>query len=481
MAATEDRPDAEASAPAPELAQPTESQEQTPQAPTPAQPGEQQEREQPHPPGEAADPVRQRGSEAVPTASAPTALSAGAPKAALPVAGAGAGAVDTVPRASVADSDTDAAGTGDAARTAVGAEQTPCATLPAAPAVVFLHGLPLSASAADIVTFLSGCQLRGGAAAVHFCNTQPGRSSSDAFVELETAEDAIRAVQQYNMRYLGTRWIEVRQSNREEMDRALLVPQSSAYFVRLRGLPFDAGEAEIRQFFSGTHADVVRDGARPDARATGITIAADGIRLIRSLYGRASGEAFVMLPDAQSVEGALARHQQHMGRRYVEVFRSSYEDYEQRCRRELLEMAGYTLVGAPANAVGGWSWTPGMAADRGVGRQDGDMMPLYAAGTGSGGPMHATGYYSVSGGGGGGVGVGTGAGSVYAAKPYERPVRGSGQPLEGSRGPPGGAAAHPYAGAGRTLKMRGLPYGASNMDIAYACGASGGWRHAGMA
>ncbi|CAN8277732.1 unnamed protein product [Cochlearia groenlandica] len=76
--------------------------------------------------------------------------------------------------------------------------------------------------------------------------------------------------------------------------------------VRLRGLPYNCSAIDIFKFFAGL--DIV------DV-------------LLVSKKGKFTGEAFVVFAGPMQVEIALQRDRQNMGRRYVEVFRCSKQDY----------------------------------------------------------------------------------------------------------------------------------------------------------
>ncbi|XP_062232248.1 uncharacterized protein LOC133929493 isoform X2 [Phragmites australis] len=76
--------------------------------------------------------------------------------------------------------------------------------------------------------------------------------------------------------------------------------------VRLRGLPFDCNDFDIRKFFVGL--DIV------DC-------------LLVHKNDRFTGEAFVVFPTAMQAEFALHRNRQNMGRRYVEVFSCKKQEY----------------------------------------------------------------------------------------------------------------------------------------------------------
>eukprot|EP00775_Hariotina_reticulata_P013581 gene13581-13706_t len=75
--------------------------------------------------------------------------------------------------------------------------------------------------------------------------------------------------------------------------------------VRLRGLPFDVSEDEIRIFLGCEPVDI----------------------LLVKREGRFSGEAFVVLGSPLQIQMAVDKNKSYMGRRYVEVFRAKKLDY----------------------------------------------------------------------------------------------------------------------------------------------------------
>ncbi|CAH8610574.1 unnamed protein product [Heterobilharzia americana] len=83
-----------------------------------------------------------------------------------------------------------------------------------------------------------------------------------------------------------------------------------SYFVRIRGLPFSANAEDIIKFFSDSR---IRGGKR-------------GIYFPQGPNGRSNGEAFIELETKEDKEKAMARHNEHMGRRYIEVFDSCSEE-----------------------------------------------------------------------------------------------------------------------------------------------------------
>ncbi|CAH9135190.1 unnamed protein product [Cuscuta epithymum] len=98
-------------------------------------------------------------------------------------------------------------------------------------------------------------------------------------------------------------------------------PSASAFpVVRLRGLPFDCSESDIRLFFAGL--DII-----------------DAFMVNKN--GRFSGEAFVLFAGNMHAENALLRDRQNIGRRYVEVFRCKKQDYYQAIAAEMRELQGF--------------------------------------------------------------------------------------------------------------------------------------------
>ncbi len=92
----------------------------------------------------------------------------------------------------------------------------------------------------------------------------------------------------------------------------------SDLIVRLRGLPYSAQVKDILCLLSDCK---VKNEAR-------------GVKFTFDIEGRPSGEAFVELCSAEDVEKALAHSHEHMGRRYVEIFRANRSQLEWDCRKE---------------------------------------------------------------------------------------------------------------------------------------------------
>lgn len=84
--------------------------------------------------------------------------------------------------------------------------------------------------------------------------------------------------------------------------------------VKLRGLPWSATAQEIVSFF------------------TPVPMGEESVTLISQSGGRASGEAFVWIHEANMAQ-ALTYNKGSMGNRYIEVFESTFEEYTAAVRR----------------------------------------------------------------------------------------------------------------------------------------------------
>ena len=86
--------------------------------------------------------------------------------------------------------------------------------------------------------------------------------------------------------------------------------------MRLRGLPYSATARDVLNLI---HDSKVVDGEK-------------GVRFTFAPDGRPSGEAFVELTSEEDVSKALGHNNEHMGKRYVEIFRSTKGQLEWDCR-----------------------------------------------------------------------------------------------------------------------------------------------------
>ncbi|CAM4870560.1 unnamed protein product [Rotaria socialis] len=130
--------------------------------------------------------------------------------------------------------------------------------------VVRLRGLPWNTSQSEVIKFLGGCKIRR----LQFVTNDQGRSTGECFVILETKED-VNLAKSFDKNMLGTRYIEIFESNHDAMSD-MLRKYNSDYnanhppnpennlssndnwqepAVRLRGLPYHATKSDISKFF----------------------------------------------------------------------------------------------------------------------------------------------------------------------------------------------------------------------------------------
>ena len=258
-----------------------------------------------------------------------------------------------------------------------------------------------------------------------------GRPSGECFVELETEDDLAEALKKDHCN-MGKRYVEVFECSARDMEFAMGNGQSPSRdvqhyqgragvdggdmgdlddgVVKLRGIPFEAGKREVAEFFAG------------------LEIEENGVLMVTDFNGRASGEAFVQFTNMPDAVKALDRNKASMGRRYIEVFKSSMEE----AKRAQGMMMGY---GGPPQ----------------------------------GGPMRGPGPMRGGYGGGGGGAPYGGGGMGGRPGPYDRgyggPQGGYGghnMPMQGMRGGSGGGG----NGGRHIVHMRGLPFRVTETEIA---------------
>ncbi|EFJ14378.1 hypothetical protein SELMODRAFT_446014 [Selaginella moellendorffii] len=110
--------------------------------------------------------------------------------------------------------------------------------------------------------------------------------------------------------------------------------------VRLRGLPFSATEVDIKEFFRG------------------LDLGPDGIVICVNFQGRSTGQAYVQFATAELANKSLERNRQHIGSRYIEVFKGHPADMQGAMR-----MAGRGSSGAYGAAGLQGTGIPGMAGN----------------------------------------------------------------------------------------------------------------------
>ncbi|XP_071829839.1 heterogeneous nuclear ribonucleoprotein H-like isoform X2 [Apostichopus japonicus] len=88
--------------------------------------------------------------------------------------------------------------------------------------------------------------------------------------------------------------------------------ESKGFVVRIRGLPWSASKSDVISFFKDSK----------------IVEEADGVKLIYGKDARPTGEAFVEFFDQNDMDSAFKMHNKHMGKRYIEVYRSQKSEMD---------------------------------------------------------------------------------------------------------------------------------------------------------
>ncbi|XP_042238449.1 heterogeneous nuclear ribonucleoprotein H2-like isoform X2 [Homarus americanus] len=299
--------------------------------------------------------------------------------------------------------------------------------------VVRVRGLPWSATVEDVVKFFDGVNIKNGRDGVHLTLSREGRPSGEAYVEVSSEEDVTLAEKKHNQ-HMGRRYIEVFKAKKSEMEWVVKRAGFGASggeddgCVRLRGLPFGCSKEEIAQFFSG------------------LEIVPNGIALPTDYQGRHTGEAYVQFINKEVAEKSLEKHKEKIAHRYIEIFRSNLGE---------VRAAMSPKMRGPGGPMGGYNNrpTPYDSRDRFGG------MNRYSLG----GRGRTRGYndYDDGPGWGGSGGYNDGPSSWLSG----RGGRGGGPGgLKGNFG--GGRGGSWNNGTGHCVHMRGLPFRATEMDIA---------------
>jgi hypothetical protein len=282
-----------------------------------------------------------------------------------------------------------------------------------------LRGLPYSTTYDDIRRFFAGLPIKPDG--ITLCENREGRASGEAYVEFEDEASAQEATKK-DRQNLGSRYVEVYKVAKNDLNSYLhnkaqqrggafgmgasaLMAGGSDFFIKIRGLPFTAREQDVVAFF---------------AKAS---VAPTGVSLVYNARDQPNGECYVELSSADEVSRALMLHRDSIGHRYVELFRST--------RMEAMQALGMPQA------------TPGM---------QGFMNSMQQAFGMAQAGLTMGGY-----GGYGGYGGDAAAYGAYGAMPV---------PGVGMAGMPGGRQGAGAVATSGTVKIRGLPYRVTPMEIA---------------
>eukprot|EP00922_Rhytidocystis_sp_ex-Travisia-forbesii_P053956 GHVS01080080.1.p1 GENE.GHVS01080080.1~~GHVS01080080.1.p1 ORF type:complete len:544 (+),score=69.89 GHVS01080080.1:81-1712(+) len=111
--------------------------------------------------------------------------------------------------------------------------------------------------------------------------------------------------------------------------------------VRMRGLPWDTKETELVEFFKPACA-----------------IEAQDVKIVLGFDGRHNGEAFVLMRNVEERDAAIRElHGRHIGRRWIEVFKASEDEYNRYMSNKRAITGGCTAIGESVVRLRGLPWS----------------------------------------------------------------------------------------------------------------------------
>ncbi|XP_078254535.1 epithelial splicing regulatory protein 1 [Rhinoraja longicauda] len=186
--------------------------------------------------------------------------------------------------------------------------------------VVRARGLPWQSSDQDIARFFRGLNIAKGGAAL--CLNSQGRRNGEALVRFINSEHRDLALQR-NKHHMGNRYIEVYKATGEDFlkiaggtsnEVAQFLSKENQVIIRMRGLPFVATAEEVVMFFGSSCP---------------LTGGKEGILFVKYPDGRPTGDAFVLFACEEYAQNALKKHKDLLGKRYIELFRSTAAEVQQ--------------------------------------------------------------------------------------------------------------------------------------------------------
>uniref|UniRef100_A0A665WEI8 Epithelial splicing regulatory protein 1 n=1 Tax=Echeneis naucrates TaxID=173247 RepID=A0A665WEI8_ECHNA len=192
--------------------------------------------------------------------------------------------------------------------------------------VIRARGLPWQSSDQDIARFFRGLNIAKGGVAL--CLNAQGRRNGEALVRFVSEEHRDLALQRHK-HHMGNRYIEVYKATGEDFlkiaggtsnEAAMFLSREDQIIVRMRGLPFTATHEQVLSFFSP------EDGLKETCPVSG---GKDGILFVHYPDGRPTGDAFVLFACEEHAQCALRKHKEILGRRYIELFKSTAAEVQQ--------------------------------------------------------------------------------------------------------------------------------------------------------
>lgn len=182
--------------------------------------------------------------------------------------------------------------------------------------------MPYNAKEYEVFEFLRGIRVYKEDIAFQYDNE--GKFTSEVYVRLLSESDKYEALS-WNLGIMEKRFIEVFETNENEFNNARMsqfadkrdsklieeegkdfdnIIKEGAGIVRIKGLPYNCTEEDIRKFFKGL--SIVNGGIK---RAV--------------LGGKPGGECFVIFSNKDDAHKALNWHTEKMGKKFIEVFLAS--------------------------------------------------------------------------------------------------------------------------------------------------------------
>ncbi|XP_036399967.1 epithelial splicing regulatory protein 2 isoform X3 [Megalops cyprinoides] len=186
--------------------------------------------------------------------------------------------------------------------------------------VIRARGLPWQSSEQDIARFFTGLNITKGGVAL--CLNAQGRRNGEALVRFVSPEHRDLALERHK-HHMGTRYIEVYIASGKEFlkivgatpnEVAQFLSKENQVIVRMRGLPFTATPEDVLGFLG------------PESP---VTDGSEGLLFLKYPNGRPTGDVFALFACEEYVQHALKKHKQILGRRYIEIFRSTAAEVQQ--------------------------------------------------------------------------------------------------------------------------------------------------------
>ncbi|XP_028665164.1 epithelial splicing regulatory protein 2 isoform X2 [Erpetoichthys calabaricus] len=192
--------------------------------------------------------------------------------------------------------------------------------------VIRARGLPWQSSDQDIARFFKGLNIAKGGVAL--CLNAQGRRNGEALVRFVDQEHRDLALERHK-HHMGSRYIEVYKATGDEFLKIVggtsnevvqFLSKENQVIIRMRGLPFTATADDVLGFL-GTDCPVT-DGK-------------EGLLFVKYPDGRPTGDAFVLFACEEYAQNAIKKHKEILGKRYIELFRSTAAEVQQVLNRYL--------------------------------------------------------------------------------------------------------------------------------------------------